>query len=369
MDKTKRQQIITQTSILGIFVNLFVAAAKIVIGLAASSIAIISEGINNAADAVSSVITLIGARLSTKHPDEDHPFGYGRIEYLSTMLLAVLILYAGFELAKESVDGIIHPAEMNVTILSIAIVVGSAIIKFILGTYTIKMGEKAESGALDALGKDCRNDSFFSILTVLASILYMTAHISIDGFAGLVFAFIILKTGYETMKDAASDIIGTAGKEELAKDLYREIRKTDGIIHAVDLMLHSYGPDTYSGSVNIEVDHKLTVGEIYEVIHDLQLRIMHEYHVTMVFGIYAVDQDNPELKEMRKYITQYIRSKEHVKSYHALYISPTTKKIYCDFIVDYKQDDWDNLSADFKDYMKKKYPDKELELVIETEYV
>ncbi|MDO4977537.1 MAG: cation diffusion facilitator family transporter [Eubacteriales bacterium] len=369
MDKQKREQIITRTSIIGILVNLLSASAKILIGLAASSIAIVSEGINNAADVLSLVITLVGTKLSAKHPDEDHPFGYGRIEYLTTMILAVLILYAGYELAKESIVNIIHPAKMSVTILSVAVVVASAIVKYFLGMYTIKMGEEAESGALDALGKDCRNDSFFSILTVVASVLYMTAHISIDGFAGLIFAFIILKTGYETMKDAASDIIGSAGKEDLAKDLYREIRKTDGVIHAVDLMLHSYGPDNYSGSVNIEVDHNLTVGEIYEVIHDLQLRIMHEYNVTMVFGIYAVDHDSEDAKEMRKYIAEYVRGQEHVKSYHALYISPTTDKIYVDFIVDYELRDWDAVSADFTEYMKKKYPERELELVIETEYV
>ncbi len=234
MDKQKRQQIITQTSMLNIIMNLLVASAKIIIGLAASSIAIVSEGINNAADVVSSVVTLIGAKLSAKHPDEDHPFGYGRIEYLSTMLLAVLILYAGYELAKESIEGILHPAKMNVTFLSIGIVVGSAIIKFLMGTYTIKMGEKAESGALDALGKDCRNDSFLSVITVLASIVYMVSGFSIDGFVGLLFAVVILKIGYDTIKDAAGDIIGTSGKEELAKDLYREIRKTDGVLHAVE---------------------------------------------------------------------------------------------------------------------------------------
>lgn len=369
MDKQKRQQIITQTSMLNIIMNLFIATAKIIIGLAASSIAIVSEGINNAADVVSSVVTLIGAKLSAKHPDEKHPFGYGRIEYLSTMLLAVLIFYAGYELAKESIEGILHPAKMNVTILSIAIVVGSAIIKFIMGTYTIKMGEKAQSGALDALGKDCRNDSFLSAITVGASIVYMVSGFSIDGFVGLIFAVVILKIGYDTIKESAEDIIGRSGQEELAKKLYREIRKTDGVLLAVDLMLHSYGPDNYSGSVNIEVDHKMTVGEIYEIIHDLQLRIMHEYNVTMVFGVYAVDHDDPKIKEMRRYIVEFVKSQEHVKSYHALYISPTTGKLYCDLIVDYNLRDWDALDVEFKKYMKEKYPEYELELVIETEFV
>ena len=368
MKKENRQKLITQTSLLNIIANVIIAIIKIILGLTSGSLAIISEGVNTASDAISSVITLVGNKLSAKHPDEKHPFGYGRVEYLTTMVLSLLILYTGIEMVRDSVDGILHPASMTISYLSIGIVAVSAVCKFILGFYTMSMGKKAEASSLTMLGEECRNDSFLSIVTILSSILYLKAQISIDAYAGLIFAILILKNGWESLMDTISDLLGRPGKEDLAKNLYKEIRRTDGIINAADLMIHNYGPNSYSGSINIEIDHKKTIGEIYESIHELQLRIMHEYHVTMVFGIYAVDRDHPLMCEMRKYIGDFVRNTAHIRSFHALYLSEISDKIYCDLVVDYDLRDWEGLEADFVSYMKKKYPN-EIELTVETEYV
>ena len=178
-----------------------------------------------------------------------------------------------------------------------------------------------------------------------------------------------IKSGIDSLKSTASDLIGRPGKEELAKKIYKEVRKTDGVISAIDMMLHDYGPDRYSGSVNIEIDHKRSIGEVYEEIHKLQLRIKEEYHVTMVFGIYAVDEDTASVVDLRRYIGKFVHAKEHVKSFHALYLSRDTDTIYCDFIVDYALEDWDGLKESFEEYMKKQYPKYHVELTIETEFV
>ena len=160
-----------------------------------------------------------------------------------------------------------------------------------------------------------------------------------------------IKVG-DTLKNTASDLIGRSGKEELARKLYKEIRATDGVISAIDMMLHDYGPDHYSGSVNIEIDHKRSIGEVYEEIHRLQLRIMEEYHVTMVFGIYAVDEDTSGIVDIRRYIGKFVRVNEHVKSFHALYLSKETSTLYCDLIVDYALGDWEELKESFIDNIK-----------------
>ena len=135
------------------------------------------------------------------------------------------------------------------------------------------------------------------------------------------------------------------------------------------MMLHDYGPDRYSGSVNIEIDHKRSIGEVYEEIHRLQLRIMEEYHVTMVFGIYAVDEDTAAIVDIRRYIGKFVRVNEHVKSFHALYLSKETGTLYCDLIVDYALRDWEELRKSFVEYMKKQYSEYEISLTIETEFV
>ncbi len=364
-----REGIITTTSWLGIITNLLVASIKIIIGALASSIAIVSEGVNNAADVFSSVITLVGTKLAGKHPDEKHPFGYGRIEYLTGLVISVLILVTGIEMLINSVKLIFAPEELFISYISLAVVFISAIVKFALGKYTIKQGKKADSSALEGVGVDSCNDSYASVITIAAALVFLIFHFSIDAYAGVITSLLIVKAGYDILKDTIGEIIGRPGDEELAKNLFNEIIKTDGIIGAADMMLHNYGPDAWSGSINVEIDHKESVGELYQRIHQLQLRIMYEYHVVMVFGIYAVDNDNEYVKELRKNIGKFVLAETDVKSFHAVYIEPGTDKIYCDLVVSYNLRDWDDLRNRFTNYMKELYPNKELELTIETEFV
>lgn len=368
-DPDSREGIIAVTSGLGIFVNIAMALIKVFIGLLVSSIAIISEGVNSAADAMSALITLVGAKLAQKHPDEKHPFGYGRIEYLVSLVIAVLILVTGIQMVISSVKLIFHPEELSISYVALAIVAGTAVIKFFLGIYTIKMGKKADSSALIGVGMEGRNDSFASVITIVSSLLFLIFHVSVDAYAGILISLLIIKAGLEVLKDTISDILGRPGEHELAVQLYREIRKTDGIISAADMMLHNYGPDAWSGSVNVEIDHNKTVGEIYQFLHRLQLHIMHEYQVTMVFGVYAVDNEHAHIKELRKRIGEFVRTQEHLKSYHAVYMDEKDHKIYCDFIVDYKLQDWDALRETFTEYITGFYPEYGVELVIETEFI
>ena len=368
-DPDSREGIIAATSALGIAVNLLVAAAKVILGLLASSIAIVSEGINNASDALTSVLTLVGSKLAGKHPDAKHPFGYGRIEYLTSLVIAGLILFTGIEMLISSVKLIFEPSELNISFLALAVVAISAVIKFCLGVFTIKAGKKADSGALVGVGLDCRNDSFISIVTILSAVVFLVFGVSVDAYVGVLMSLLVIKAGFDVLRETISELLGRPGDEELASKLYQEIRSTPGILNAVDMMLHNYGPDAYSGSVNVEIDHEKTVGEAYDFLHELQLRIMHEYNVTMVFGVYAVDNDHEEVRAIRNSVSSFVRTHEHVKSYHAIYLDPNSDKLYCDLIVDYELRDWDALREQFVAFMAESRPDKEIILTIETEFV
>ena len=368
-DPNSREDIITVTSGLGIIANLLIAATKVLIGVISSSIAIVSEGANNFADAFTSILALLGAKLAKKHPDEKHPFGYGRIEYLASLIISTLILVTGTETLISSVKLVFNPEEMSVSYLAIAIIAVTAVIKFFLGIYTIKMGEKASSVSLVGVGTESRNDSFASIITIVTALIYLLFHVSLDAYAGIIISLLILKAGIDVLKETLSDLLGRPGEKELASEIYRRIRRTDGIISAADMMLHNYGPDSWSGSVNVEIDHNKTVGEIYKFLHELQLDIMHELNVTMVFGVYAVDNDHEEMIKLRAVIGRFVKEHQYIKSFHAVYIEPETGKVYCDFIVDYKLRDWDGLRDAFIDYMHKEYGPAEIELTIETEFV
>lgn len=368
-DPNSREGVIMATSWLGVIVNIFCAALKIVIGALAGSIAIISEGLNNAADVASSVLTIIGTKLAGKHPTKKHPFGYGRIEYFTSLIISIMILMTAYETITQSISLIFNPKSMDLSMLIVVIIAVSAIIKFALGVYVEKQGNEINSQALIGIGKDSKSDCIISVVTIIATFIYIFSNISIDAYAGILTSIFIFKAGYEILKDTLGDLIGSAGDAELAKELYGIIRSNPLILNAADMMLHNYGPDRYSGSVNVEMDHSLSVEQIYATLHAMQLQIMHDYNIVMVFGIYAVDADHEEVKNMRKYIGEYVQKKEHVNSFHALYIDPSNDDIYCDLVVDYGLNDWEELREDFTEYMKTAYPNQRLELVIETEYV
>ncbi len=368
-DPGSREGAVVTVSALNILVNLISAAVKVVIGMAVSSIAIVSEGVNNATDSATSLITIVGTKLSAKHPTEKHPFGFGRIEYLTSLLIAVLILFTGAELMESSIKLIFEPQEMSISYVTMAIIAVSAILKLLLGTFTIKEGKRVDSSSLVALGTECRSDSVVSVITLVTALVFLVFRVNLDAYAGIIMALIVLKAGLEVLKETLSDLLGQSGEKELAQELYRIIRAEPLVLNAADMMLHNYGPDAYSGSVNVEIDHSKTVGEVYAALHELQLRIMHEKHITMVFGIYAVDKDHQEIRQLREQVAAFVREQEHVTSYHALYIHPNGRDIYVDLVVDYDLANWDALRREFTDYMAARYPEKHLELVIETNYV
>lgn len=368
-DPNTREGVAITTSALGIIVNLMLAAIKIVIGIMVSSIAVISEGINNATDSASSILTIVGTKLAGLRPNKKHPFGFGRIEYLTSLVISILILVTGAELLIGSFKLIFTPMEMSLSYVTLIIIAASAIVKLILGSYTIRMGKKVDSGSLIAVGTDCRNDFFASLVTILSALIFLFFELSVDAYAGIITALLILKAGFDILSETVSNLLGTPANEELAAKLYEEIKATPGVLNAADMMLHNYGPDQYSGSINLEIDHEKTIGEIYEIIHALQLRIMHQYGIVMVFGMYAVDGDHDVVKRMREQIASFVSGYDHVTSYHALYLSPGTNEIYCDLVVDYELRDWNALKTRFTEYMNALYPEKKLQLTIETDYV
>ena len=364
-----RDSVVVVTSALGIIANILIAGLKVSIGVLASSIAIVSSGVNNATDALTSVLTLVGTKLSAKRPDEKHPFGYGRIEYLTSLVIAGMILFSGLEMLQSSVDRIFHPAQMYISTIMLSIIAVTAVIKYFLGVYMIRTGERVDSGALVAVGIEGRNDAYVSLMTLLSAGLFLVLGWDIDAYAGVFTSVIILKAGFDVLRETVSVLLGKPGQEELAREIYKELRADPMVVNAADMMLHNYGPETWSGSVNLEINHDVTVGEVYQQLHQLQLRIMHEYKVTMVFGIYAVDNDHERIRQLRQEVAAFIQTQEHVCSFHALYIEPGTERIYCDFVVDYKLKDWDGLERQFKAYLAERYPNSQVELTVETEFV
>ena len=203
-DGGNREKIIVRTSVIGIVANAFLAAFKAVVGIISNSIAIVLDAVNNISDALSSLITIIGTKLAAKEPDKNHPFGYGRIEYLSAMIISLIVFYAGITSFIESVKKIIHPETPEYTTTSLIIVAVAVLVKILLGRYVQSVGNRVNSDSLVNSGKDALLDSIISASTLLAAAIYLIFGISLEAWLGAIISLIIIKSGYEMLKDTIS---------------------------------------------------------------------------------------------------------------------------------------------------------------------
>lgn len=289
-EQTNRDKTIIRTSIIGILANVFLAAFKAVIGFSSNSIAIVMDAVNNLTDAASSVITIIGTKLAGKEADKKHPFGYGRIEYLSAMIISLLVLYAGITAFVESVKKIIHPETPDYSVVSLVIVAVAVLVKIVLGRYVKGIGKKVNSDSLINSGEDATLDSIISASTLVAAAVYLLSHISMEAWLGAVIAVVIIKSGIEMLRDTLSKILGEGADAELAKEIKGTVTAYPEINGAYDLVLHNYGPDSYTGSVHIEVPNTLSVDELDKLIRKVSLYVYQKHDVLLAaVGVYSLN--------------------------------------------------------------------------------
>ena len=234
-EQNSRNRIIIRTSVIGILANVFLAAFKAVVGLTSNSIAIVMDAVNNISDAASSVITIVGAKLAGKEPDRKHPYGYGRIEYLSAMVISLLVLYAGLTAFVESVRKIIQPDTPDYSAAALVIVAVAVVVKIVLGRYVKRTGEKVRSDSLINSGEDARLDSVISASTLVAAAVYLLFRVSLEAWLGAVIALVIIRSGIGMLRDALSRILGQRADAQLAGDIKSTIGQFPEIGGVYDL--------------------------------------------------------------------------------------------------------------------------------------
>ena len=276
-----RGRVIIRTSLVGVAVNVLLAASKAVVGLAVNSIAIILDAVNNLSDVMSSVVTIAGAKLAGKKPDKKHPLGHGRIEYLSTMIVAAIILYAGITSLVASVRKIIHPEKAEYTAVSLAVVGVAVAAKLALGTFVRKTGERVKSGSLVASGSDALFDAVLSSSVLLSAVIYILFGVSLEAWVGVIIAGFIIKAGIGMLAENLDDILGQRADRELVSALKKTICEEENVLGAYDLILHSYGPEKIIGSVHVEIPDTLTANQIDMLERRIAQRAFSEHGVIM----------------------------------------------------------------------------------------
>ena len=363
MDRNKQ---IIKTSILGIIVNIILVIFKGVIGLLVNSIAIILDAVNNLSDAMSSIITIIGTKLSNKRPNKKHRYGYGRIEYFSSVIIAIIVLFAGLTSFKESFDKILNPEAADYSVISLIIIIVAVFVKFFFGRYVKKQGEKLNSGSLIASGTDAISDSVLSFSTFVAAIISMFFHISLEGYLGVIISLIILKSALEILKDTINDMIGIRADSELTKKIKKTIRSYKEVIGAYDLTIHNYGPTKIIASVHIQIDDDLTARDIHRLTRQIEVEIYQKYGIILTIGIYASNEIG-EYKEIKSSIVKLIHQYKNIHEMHGFYVDEELKLISFDLIFTFDELEPNNKSEEITNKLKEKYPDYNFNIIIDTD--
>ena len=370
MERTKnRNVVIVRTSIIGILANVFLAAFKAVVGITANSIAIVMDAVNNLSDAASSVITIVGTKLAGKEPDRKHPFGYGRIEYLSAMVISLLVLYAGITAFVESVKKIISPDTPDYSAVTLIIVAVAVVVKILLGRYVKSVGEKVNSDSLVNSGEDATLDSVISASTLLAAGIYMVFHISLEAWLGAVIAAVIIKSGIEMLRDTLSKILGERADAQLAQDIKSTVTSYPEISGAYDLVLHNYGPDSYNGSVHIEVPDTLSADDLDKLIRKVTVDVIQKHNVILTaIGVYSINTKDAEAVETRENVRRIVTSNPYVIQMHGFYLDKLEKTIRFDIVVSFDAEDRRQVYQEVCEKVQREYPDYTLQIAMDTDF-
>ena len=366
--KITREKIVVRTSLLGILANLLLSGFKVTVGLLSNSIAIISDAVNNLTDAMSSIVTIIGTKLANKAPDRKHPYGYGRIEYMTSLIVSFIVLYAGATALIESIKKIITPETVDYDVFTLIVIGVAVFVKFVLGFYVKKKGREAHSDALVASGTDAFNDGILSGAVFVSAIIYLIFKVDIEAYVSVVLAGFIIKTGIELVKESVSNILGTRVESKLARAIKKEILKEEQIEGVFDLILHNYGPDQYQGSVHIEVPDTMTAVEIDKISRRVSARVIKKFGVVLhTIGIYSMNTKDKEAIRIREDIKSIVFAHEAVLQFHGFYYDEAEKVISFDIIIDFAVKEREKLYCDIYDEIKAKYPDYNLNITLDVD--
>ena len=367
--ESSREKTIVRTSVIGIIANVFLAGFKAVIGLMTNSIAIVLDAVNNISDAGSSLITIIGTKLAGREPDKKHPFGYGRIEYLSAMIISVIVLYAGVTSFVESVKQILHPETPDYSTVSLIIVAVAVVVKILLGRYVKGVGVRVNSDSLINSGEDATLDSVISASTLAAAGIFLLFGVSLEAWLGAVISLVIIRSGVEMLRETISRILGERNDEELSRQIHETVTGFPDVQGAYDLVLNNYGPDTWNGSIHIEVPDTYSADQLDQLIRRIQTTVYERHRVILTaVGVYSVNTRDEEIIGTREKVREIVFSHEHVRQMHGFYLTKEQKAMRFDIVISFDAKDRRAVYAEVVADVQAAFPDYTLQVTMDTDF-
>ena len=367
-----REKGIARTSVIGILGNIVLVATKAVIGFISGSISIILDAVNNLTDVLSSVITIIGTKLSNKKPDKKHPFGHGRIEYITTAIIGIIILAAGAIAIYESVVSIIDHFQngtmANYSNIAFILVSIGVLIKIAIGFFYKKQGKKYESDVLKASGIDALFDALLAFGTLVGALISTFAHVYVEGYIGILIGLFILKSAFEVIKGAVNYIIGGKFDDKLAAQIKEDILKIEGVQGAYDLILNNYGYNKYIGSVHVGVKDDLTAKEIQDIERAVNYLMFAKYNTIMTTGIYADNTSNPISKAIKEVALRFIDHHKTITQLHGFYFDEVKKYVSFDLVISFDEKDTNELVNHITSELSEQFPEYSFFINVDREY-
>ena len=358
-----RDRIIVKTSTIGIITNVFLASFKAAVGILSNSIAVILDAVNNLSDVLSSVITIVGTKLAGKKPDKKHPLGYGRIEYLTAMIVSGIVFYAGLTSFVESVKKIITPVKPEYTVTSLIIIAVAVVVKIILGKYVKSQGEKVNSGSLVASGQDALSDAILSASVLGSAIFFMLKGISLEAYIGIIISIMIIKSAIEMMTETINEILGIRADKETTQKIKKILCDEPDVRGAYDFIIYNYGPDKNYASVHLELPDTMTVQEVDKLTRKLETKVFKETGIILVgVGVYSYNTGNTEAAKIQNKVQEKVLSHDWVVQLHGFYIDIEKKEMRFDAVMSFDIDPKEGLQTLY-DEMKKEYPDYSIQIV------
>ena len=296
------------SGIVGIVCNVLLCGGKLAVGIATGSVSITADAMNNLSDATSSVVTMLGFRLAERPADEEHPFGHARYEYLSGLAVSALILIIGVELAKSSLDKVLHPAAVEFGWTTAAVLVGSILVKLWMSLFNTRLSKTIHSATLAATAADSRNDVITTSAVLLAALIEHFTAFRADGWMGLAVSCFILYSGVGLAKDTISPLLGENADPELREKIVDNIRACPKVLGFHDLMVHDYGPGQRFASIHVEMDRREDPMECHEIIDDLERECLKSHGVHLVIHYDPVVTNDPELDRMHVRVEQLLHT-------------------------------------------------------------
>ena len=365
MDRSSQ---IIRTSVIGIIANVLLAAFKAVVGIIASSVAIVMDAVNNLSDALSSVITIIGTKLSQRPADREHPFGFGRIEYFSAIIIAVIVLSAGITSLIESVKKIFNPTEPSYTTATLIVIIVAIIVKLLLGWYVKKKGKELKSDALIASGSDALFDAIITTATLVSAGIMLIWGVSLDGILGALISIVIIKAGIEMLASPVNELLGARVSPDLIKEIKQEVMAVDGVRGVFDIILHNYGPDVMIGSLHVNVLDTMSAHEIHGLTRRISTLMFQRHGIVMTVGIYAVATGENQRSELQDKVIQTLAAHKELVQVHGFYYSEKDRMLSVDVVPDITCHDDAALCRQLTEELQALAPDLQMSIVIDHNY-